>query len=46
MTLEQFCDLAGCVVSVNPDPAGWGGTYRYHHRRSGAGRGAEMCGVA
>lgn len=32
MTLEQFCDLAGCVVSVNPDPAGWGGEYRYHHR--------------
>lgn len=34
MTLEQFCDLAGCVVSINPEPEGWYGKYRYHHRRT------------
>lgn len=29
MSLEQFCLLAGCVVSENPQPEGWGGRYMY-----------------
>ena len=25
MTLEQFAKQAGCIVSMNEDPRGWGG---------------------
>lgn len=30
MTLEQFAKQAGCVVSMNEDPRGWGGQYQWH----------------
>ena len=29
MKLEDFAKRAGCVVSLNPDPEGWGGKWQY-----------------
>ena len=30
MKLEDFAKRAGCVVSLNPEPEGWGGKWQYH----------------